>query len=146
MKARYAWIALLTVTACAPTSDRAAETPERAVREDSGGESDPAIAVVDGPADGVDERWTALAVPPAPRLDTVQLLLINRHQVPLVVFADGGAGEVLLDTVAATDSARVNVIIAADSVSLRAVGPDGTSGSPERVGLGGDSTRWESRF
>jgi len=88
-----------------------------------------------------------LAVPTPTEPDTYPLIILNSHRVPLIVFADGGVGEVLLDTVAPGDSARVKLLIGADSVTLRAVGPDGTTGPPERIGLEGEpGVRWEARY
>jgi hypothetical protein len=91
--------------------------------------------------------WRPLAVPTPSDPDTYPLLILNSHRVPLTVFADGGAGEVLLDTVVAGDSAWVKLLIGADSVTLRAVGLDGTTGPPERIGLEREpGARWEARY
>ena len=96
---------------------------------------------------GADEGWRPLAVPEPGRPDTYPLVVRNPHDVPLAVFADGGAGEVLLDTVAARDSSRIRLLIAADSVTLRAVGLEGVSGSEERIALDPESeVGWEARF
>lgn len=93
------------------------------------------------------EVWRPLAVPTPADPDTYPLVILNPHGVTVVVLADGGAGEVLLDTIAAGDSARVKLLIAADSVSLRAVGADGTAGTPERIPLERErEARWDVRL
>ncbi len=92
-------------------------------------------------------NWRPLSVPSPTDPDTYPLLVINPHRVPLIVLADGGAGEVLLDTVAAEDSTRLRLLIGADSVTLRTVGPDGTTGPADRIGLVRQpGTRWEARY
>jgi len=91
--------------------------------------------------------WRPLTVPAPADPDTYPILIVNPHPVPLAVFADGGAGEVLVDTIPAGDSARVRLLIGADSVTLRAAGSDGVSGPPERIGLEREPTaRWEARY
>ena len=53
------------------------------------------------------------------------LRLVNPRFYPIVVFASAGAREVLLDTVAAMDSSRLNVQVAAGLLRLRAVDLEG---------------------
>lgn len=53
------------------------------------------------------------------------LRLVNPRFYPIVVFASAGAREVLLDTVAARDSSRLNVQVAAGLLRLRAVDLEG---------------------
>jgi len=86
------------------------------------------------------------------------LRLVNPRFYPIVVFASAGAREVLVDTVAARDSSRLNVQVAAGLLRLRAVDlegnqlgvavlslsrgdpPGGVEGGAER---GVDSLSWE---
>ena len=53
------------------------------------------------------------------------LRLVNPRFYPIVVFASARAREVLLDTVAARDSSRLNVQVAAGLLRLRAVDLEG---------------------
>ena len=53
------------------------------------------------------------------------LRLVNPRFYPIVVFASAGAREVLVDTVAARDSSRLNVQVAAGLLRLRAVDLEG---------------------
>ncbi len=53
------------------------------------------------------------------------LRLVNPRFYPIVVLASAGAREVLLDTVAARDSSRLNVQVAAGLLRLRAVDLEG---------------------
>ncbi len=53
------------------------------------------------------------------------LRLVNPRFYPIVVFASAGAREVLLDTVAARDSSRLNVQVATGLLRLRAVDLEG---------------------
>ncbi len=86
------------------------------------------------------------------------LRLVNPRFYPIVVFASAGAREVLLDTVAARDSSRLNVQVAAGLLRLRAVDLEGNElavavlstwrGDPPRGAEGGarrgvDSLSWE---
>ena len=135
---------MLSAAGCEPASDEAAPGQEA-----SAGDS-PAVGA---PAPDTsayaeaDEGWRPLAVPEPGRADTYPLIVRNPHGVPLVVFADGGAGEVLLDTIAGRDSSRVRLLIAADSVTLRAVGPGGEAGPAETISLDpGSEVGWEARF
>jgi hypothetical protein len=159
MSARSAWLVLLIAATACGRSDRggpdaARDSTARSQGPEAGAIAGGTAADSAGAADRTDdgagsagEPWAPLAVPAAPALDTFQLLLVNRHSVPLAIYADGGAGEVLLATVDPADSARVNMAIAADSVTLRAVGPDGRGGPEEMLRFrAADSTRWEARF
>jgi hypothetical protein len=147
-------IAATTIaTACDPSPERQAPEPANAAATPgSAGASEDTAAVAAG-IESSDETtpdsaaWRPLAVPSPADPDTYPLTILNPHRIPLAVFADGGAGEVLLDTVMAGESARVKLLIAADSVTLRAVGPDGTPGPADRVGLErGLETTWEARY
>ncbi len=51
--------------------------------------------------------------------------LVNPRVYTVIVYASAGAGEVLLDTVAAGDSVRIEVRVGSDPLKLRAVDLDG---------------------
>ncbi len=86
------------------------------------------------------------------------LRLVNPRFYPIVVFASAGAREVLVDTVAARDSSRLNVQVAAGLLRLRALDLEGNElgvavlstwrGDPRGGAEGGarrgvDSLSWE---
>jgi len=144
---------VLAVALFASGCDRGPDQPAAEVSEPAtppGSDVPPVAAADDTATDamaGDTGGWGPLTVPVTADPDTYPLLIVNPHPVPLAVFADGGAGEVLLDTVPAGDSARVRLLIGADSVMLRAAGSDGVSGPPERIGLEREPTaRWEARY
>jgi len=58
---------------------------------------------------------------------TMPIWLVNRSAGALIVRADAGAGTVVLDTVGAADSALVRIETMADSVTLSARSPGGSS-------------------
>ena len=141
--AATALIVTVLAVACDSRPDRTASDASDSVLVPN----DEGLAVDSAAVDDAAEVWRPLAVPASADPDTYPLVIRNPHRVPVVVFADGGAGEVLLDTIAAGDSARVKLLIAADSVSLRAVGPDGTAGTPERIPLERErEARWDVRL
>lgn len=51
--------------------------------------------------------------------------IVNPRVYTVIVFASAGAGEVVLDTVAAGDSVRIEVRVGSDPLKLRAVDLDG---------------------
>ncbi len=51
--------------------------------------------------------------------------LVNPRVYAVIVYASAGAGEVLLDTVAAGDSTQIDVRVGSDPLKLRAVDLDG---------------------
>lgn len=55
----------------------------------------------------------------------IALLLRNHDARTAVVYADGGAGEVLLDSVPPGTDKRVDILSRAASIGLRSVAPDG---------------------
>ena len=55
----------------------------------------------------------------------IALLLRNRDARTAVVYADGGAGEVLLDSVPPGSDVRVDILSRAATIALRSVTPDG---------------------
>jgi len=74
---------------------------------------------------------------------TFRILVVNDAGVEARVWADAGAGRVLLDTVAAGDSGRVNLDMDAASVWLEALDRAGEVIHDGRVELHPDSlNRW----
>lgn len=69
----------------------------------------------------------------------IALRLVNPDDGTAIVFADGGAGEVLLDSVAARSEARVDVLTRAPVVTLRSVGPSGRELRATEVTVGPDT-------
>lgn len=61
--------------------------------------------------------------------------LVNPRVYSIVVYASAGAGEVLLDTVAARDSVRIEVRVGSDPLKLRAVDLDGNELGSEFLAL-----------
>lgn len=55
----------------------------------------------------------------------IALLLRNHDARTAVVYADGGAGEVLLDSVPPGSEIRVDIVSRAATIALRSVAPDG---------------------
>lgn len=55
----------------------------------------------------------------------IALLLRNHDARMAVVYADGGAGEVLLDSVPPGSEIRVDILSRAATIALRSVAPDG---------------------
>lgn len=55
----------------------------------------------------------------------IALLLRNHDARTAVVYADGGAGEVLLDSVPPGSDIRVDILSRAATIALRSVAPDG---------------------
>ena len=71
------------------------------------------------------------------------LRLVNPRFYPIVVFASAGAREVLVDTVAARDSSRLNVQVAAGLLRLRAVDLEENELGVTVLSTGVDSLSWE---
>ena len=61
--------------------------------------------------------------------------LVNPRVYAVIVYASAGAGEVLLDTVAAGDSVRIEVRVGSDPLKLRAVDLDGNELGSEYLDL-----------
>ncbi|MFW6089842.1 MAG: hypothetical protein ACODAB_08820 [Gemmatimonadota bacterium] len=85
----------------------------RAGAADTGSASDPftGFELEADPAGAVERR--------------IPLLLRNQAARTAVVYADGGAGEVLLDSVPPGSDARVDILSRAATIALRSVAPDG---------------------
>lgn len=79
-------------------------------------------------------------------LRTYPLRLVNRMEQPALVYADAGAGRVLLDTIGPLDSVRINVEVRAREVTLQATGLTGRPLIAATIAPAPDSvTRWEVR-
>jgi hypothetical protein len=75
---------------------------------------------------------------------TYPLRLVNRTAQPAVVYADAGAGRVVLDTIAPLDSTRVDIEVRAAELRLQATDLAGQSLITATVAPVADSlTRWE---
>lgn len=61
--------------------------------------------------------------------------LVNPRVYEIVVYASAGAGEVVLDTVSAGDSVRIEVRVGSDPLKLRAVDLDGNELGSEFLAL-----------
>lgn len=121
------------------------EDPERpagaeALAPSEEAEEASAAAGTPGPAAG------PLPILPADTLHPLRsyaLLLVNGGPGPAVVYADAGAGRVLLDTVAGADSVRVNVRVRATRLRLEAADRWGEPLGAGAVELVADSVaRW----
>lgn len=63
---------------------------------------------------------------PANAVERRMALLLRNHDArTAVVYADGGAGEVLLDSVPPGSDIRVDIVSRAAAIALRSVAPDG---------------------
>lgn len=69
----------------------------------------------------------------------IALRLRNDSEQTALVYADGGAGEVLLDSVPPKAESRIDVVTRAGTISLRSVSPDGTSLRSTEVTAGLDT-------
>lgn len=127
-------LVLATALACGGADDTTDDAPpdgtDAAAVEDS--------VVPDGSADSsrAAPADTGLAADPFTgfELDTdspnaverrIALLLRNHDARMAVVYADGGAGEVLLDSVPPGTDVRVDILSRATTIALRSVAPDG---------------------
>jgi len=61
--------------------------------------------------------------------------IVNPRVYTVIVFASAGAGEVVLDTVAAGDSVRIELRVGSDPLKLRAVDLDGNELGSEFLDL-----------
>jgi hypothetical protein len=135
-----AWlIAAGLIEGCAPAADRGASAVPDSVAVDSlAAAADSAPAPPD------------TAMPPIPLLPgegeprDFRLLLVNLSAQRALVFARAGAQTVVLDTVPATDSVRVDIRLRSDRVDLEAEGPPGRTLSAVTLELEvGVLNRWE---
>lgn len=126
-------LVLVTALACggsdAATDDPAPDGADTAVLEDS-------VAPVGADSSRAGAPDTGLSADPFPgfELDAnpaeaverrVALLLRNHAARTAIVYADGGAGEVLLDSVPPGSDVRVDILSRAATIALRSVAPDG---------------------
>ncbi len=91
------------------------------IAADSGRETQPDTGLAADPFTGFE-----LDADPATAVERrVALLLRNHDARTAVVYADGGAGEVLLDSVPPGSDIRVDILSRAATIALRSVAPDG---------------------
>lgn len=78
-----------------------------------------------------------------PALRTYRLLLVNPLGIEALVYASAGAGRVLLDSVAARDSSRVDIRVRARRVRMEAADAAGRPLAAELLELRSDTLlRW----
>lgn len=136
-------LVVLALAACGdaqerPSEDAAAMPPaDSAIAPDTTGTAEPSPAEVsDDPFAGF-ELEAGEAAGAEPR--RLSLRLVNAGEELAIVFADGGAGEVLLDSVPPQSEARVDVLTRAPAVTLRSVGSSGAELRTTEVTLGPDT-------
>lgn len=61
------------------------------------------------------------------------LRLLNHSDAPAIVYADGGAGEVVLDTIEPGVEARIDVLTRSPALTLRSLAPGGREMETARV-------------
>lgn len=121
----------LAAASCGDTGDRPGEG------DSAGLDADSVAARVDSATAGADGsgQWSAddpfagfelEAGPEAGAVDRRIALLLRNHSDRLaVVYADGGAGEVLLDSVPAGSDSRVDIVSRASMITLRSLSGEG---------------------
>ena len=119
----------LAVTACG-ASDDAGDVPlEGAALEDTvARDGAPDSAATSPDADSADDPFTGFQLDADPVNDVerrIALLLRNHDARTAIVYADGGAGEVLLDSVPPGSDVRVDILSRAGTIALRSVTPEG---------------------
>lgn len=116
-----------------------------ACRDDGGDSASRGLASTGAATAGTEaprERPEAAGGAAGPGAETYRLRLVNPGRRFVVVYADGGADRVVLDTVPGGDSVRVNLRIRTDRVRLEAEA-DGTVLGAGEVRLFPDSiVRW----
>lgn len=97
-------------------------------------------------AEGPDSADSAMSVPPTAGgsgpgaadpegIPAYALALVNPRVYTVIVYASAGAAEVLVDTVAAGDSAQVELRVGSGPLKLRAVDLDGNELGTEFIDL-----------
>jgi hypothetical protein len=139
LAAGLAWMA------CGGSDDSADDTPpegatlEDTVARDTAGDS---IAAADPDAGSADDPFTGfqLDADPVNHVERrIALLLRNHDARTAIVYADGGAGEVLLDSVPPGSDIRVDILSRAGTIALRSVTPEGDLLRATEVSPGADT-------
>lgn len=142
---------LVTALACGGVDDATDEAPpdggDAAALEDSLAPAAAADAADSGRAAAPDTGLAAdpftgfeLDADPANAEERRIALLLRNHDARLaVVYADGGAGEVLLDSVPPGSDIRVDILSRAATIALRSVTPDGELLRATQVAPGPDT-------
>lgn len=116
--------------------------PGGATPPDSGA-ADSVVPESEAPGAPVDDPFAGFELEAAPGATAdsrrIALLLRNLGTRLAVVYADGGAGEVLLDSVAGGGEARVDIATRATSIMLRSMTPDGDTLRTEEIIAGPDT-------
>ena len=148
---RRTWPALaacLALTSCVDSDSNAngSGTPDDSttvvVAQDSAGDTTTAEAPAVGdtaPADPFAGFELSADPQVSAELRRLSLLLRNDGPSVVVVHADGGAEEVLLDSVPAESRHRVDLLTRAPVVTLRAEAPGGRTLSTDEIAVGPDS-------
>lgn len=127
-------LVLVTVLACAGADDATDDPPPddaaAAALEDSVAPGSAADSSREAPPDTglAADPFTGFELDAAPANGVerrIELLLRNHDARLAVVYADGGAGEVLLDSVPPGSDVRVDILSRAATIALRSVAPDG---------------------
>jgi len=146
---RRIWPALavcLSLTGCLDSDANGSATPvdstDVAVARDSAGDTTIAAAPPVGDTAPADP-FAGFELSADPQVSTelrrLSLLLRNDGPSVVVVHADGGAEEILLDSVPAESLHRVDLLTRAPVVTLRAEAPGGRTLSTAEVAVGPDS-------
>jgi hypothetical protein len=108
---------------------RAADGGGDAAVESTGGIAPDTAAVVVPDTDSAADPFAGFELDSGPAANPVDrrisLLLRNHDARTAIVYADAGAGEVLLDSVAPGSEARVDILSRAGTIELRSVTPEG---------------------
>lgn len=123
-------LAAVAASACGGADHEADDVrPNDAVVEDSvasDSASDTAPATRD--TGSADDPFTGfqLDADAANAVERRSALLLRNHDARMaIVYADGGAGEVLLDSVPPGSESRIDILSRASTIALRSVTPDG---------------------
>ena len=122
-----AYLACLAPAACT-VADEPAESDTSGDGAPPAADSTPDDATA-GTTEAADDPFAAFDIPSGGEATAerrrVSLLLRNPTEALALVYADGGAGEVFLDSVPGGEDRRVNLQTRAGVVTLRSEGPDG---------------------
>ena len=121
----------MTAASCGGAGDRPGEGEPAELDADSvAARVDSATAEADAPGQwSADDPFAGFELEAGPEAGAVDrriaLLLRNQADRLAVVYADGGAGEVLLDSVPAGSDSRVDILSRASTITLRSLSAEG---------------------
>lgn len=148
-----AGLAMLALSACGPGEEPVQDAaPEETADTAAAGVDSAGLATDSGAADpatedsgGGGEPFFGFRLDAEPEAATesrrLALRLVNPGERLAVVYADGGAGEVLLDSVPAASESRIDVLTRAPRVGLRSVASDGAPLRSTEIEVGPDTVR-----